>query len=432
MKANQTLYIVSLLFVLTVPLVSCGSLDAASSTDVPDKTDNIYQDTVHLITDPYGPLLDRNSQTDMGYYELLLSVDAESNNILYTDFESKQRIYLCSSPGCTHNNNSCTSWIDATAGGSFLFIGPSGQQLYYVQRGTEDTSTLDAETTGKIFAMDLDGSQRHVLFDIAESGRICDAIAADSNYFYIDINTVDPSIFEAKKQVWRIDAKTGSKEVLVANLPADTRLFGAFGTELLFQQQGETGVTFRAFDLRTGSFRDLCGWEYDDFDGISTVYGQQLFVLAKQAENKGILIVYDLQSQETVTIEGVPIYGGDLTSFVGLYDNTHLVLETTDNTDPDSVRFLRYMVDLSTGDVRELTLTYTSNGYSYPLPILAETNDDLLVTYDTYTGHMQTVMDGQTLQLKVPEAPRRALINKEDFWNNVPNYQIITDSVMGE
>lgn len=429
---KQSLHMVLLLFVIMVSFVSCGNLDAASSEVSPDSPDYIYNDTVQLITGPYGPLLDRSTQTNRGYYELLLSADAESNNILYTDFDSKQRIYLCSNPGCTHNNDSCTSWINATAGGSFLFTGPSVKQLYYVQRGTEDSSALNAETTGKFFSMGLDGSQRHVLFDIAASGRICDAIAADSNYFYIDINTVDPGIFEAKKQVWQIDAKTGHKEVLVADLPADTRLFGAFDTELLFQQQGETGITFRAFDLRTGSFRDLCAWEYDDFEGISIVYGQQLFVLAKQTENEGILTVYDLQSQETITIENVPIYGGDLTSFVGLYDDTHLVLDTTDNTDPSHIRFLRYMVDLSTGDVRELTLTYTSNGYAHPLSILAETNDALLVTYDTHAGHVQTVMDGQTLQLEVPEAPRRALISKEDFWNNIPNYQMITDFVMGE
>ena len=62
-----------------------------------------YQDTVTLVTDPYGPLLNTSASTNDGYYELLLSADGTANNILYTDFATKQRIYLCNAPNCTHD-----------------------------------------------------------------------------------------------------------------------------------------------------------------------------------------------------------------------------------------------------------------------------------------------------------------------------------------
>ena len=44
-----------------------------------------YQDTVTLVTDPYGPLLNTIASTNDGYYELLLSADVTANYIIYTD-----------------------------------------------------------------------------------------------------------------------------------------------------------------------------------------------------------------------------------------------------------------------------------------------------------------------------------------------------------
>ena len=159
---------------ITILTAGCAQIDSNKEQGTNREE---YQDTVALVTDPYGPLLKNCAATNAGYYELLLSADGTANNILYTDFATTQRIYLCNMPNCTHDNDRCTSWCTYTAGGSYLFTSLDGQKLYYVQRGTEDGAASDGASTGKIFVMNADGSEKKVLVDIGANGRISDAIA---------------------------------------------------------------------------------------------------------------------------------------------------------------------------------------------------------------------------------------------------------------
>lgn len=391
-----------------------------------------YQDTVALVTDPYGPLLKNSAATVAGYYELLLSADGTANNILYTDFATKLRIYLCNAPNCTHDSDSCTSWSNYVAGGSYLFASPDGQKLYYVQRGTEDSAGADGASTGKIFVMNADGSEKQVLMDIGASGRICDAIAMDSKAIYIDINTVDSWDADPRKQLWSVNNVTGEVEVLVKDLPAEDRLFGAFDTKLLFQSQTETGYAFKTYDLKTRTFTDLISWNYNDFEGVNIVYGHRLFILKKLDNNLGNLEIYNLRSMEKTTLQNIPVYAGDTTQVVGFYDEQNFVYDVVDNTNPSEIRFLRYTVNISDGTISDLTLNYMSNGYLRPVRILCDAGEHLLVQYDTYTGTIQSINEGQRMEMSMPDAPQLGLIEKDDFFANTPNYIPVTDYVVSK
>lgn len=48
--------------------------------------------------------------TDSGIYELQ-TVFPDSANIFYTDANTKERIFLCANPNCTHADESCPSYI---------------------------------------------------------------------------------------------------------------------------------------------------------------------------------------------------------------------------------------------------------------------------------------------------------------------------------
>lgn len=406
----------------------CSQINSNSEQDAQVE----YQDTVMLVTDPYGPLLKDSASTDTGYYELLTSADGTANNILYTDFSTKQRIYLCSAPNCTHDNDSCTSWNDYVAGGSYLFTSPDGLKLYYVQRGMEHGTDSDGKNTGKIFVMNTDGSEKQILVDIGSNGRISDAIASDSESIYVDINTVDSWDADPQKQLWRINITTGDVEVLLKEIPATDRLFGAFDTKLLFQSQTQTECTFRAYDLKTRTFTDLISWNYSDFEGVNIVYGYRLFIVKKLDNNFGNLEIYDLRTMEKTTIPDVPIYAGDTTQFSGLYDDQNLVYDVVDNTDPSSIRFLRYNVNIADGTLSELTLSYMRNGYMRPIGILCSAGDFILAQYDTYTGTIRSVYEGQLTEMSMPDAPRLGLISKDDFFTNTSSYISIADLVLSE
>ena len=227
-----------------------------------------------------------------------------------------------------------------------------------------------------------------------------------------------------------MDNTTGEAEVLVKDIPAEDRLFGAFDTKLLFQSQTETGVVYKAYDLKTGTFADLISWNYSDFEGVNIVYGHQLFILKKTDTNTGDLEIYDLRNMEKKTIQNLPIYAGDTTQIAGFYGDENFIYDAVDNTDPNNIRFLRYNVNISDGTVSELTLDAMSNGYSKPLRILCDAGDFLLVQYDTYTGTIQSVYEGQRTEMLMPEAPRLGLISLTDFLSNSPNYIPVTDQVI--
>ena len=63
-----------------------------------------------LITDPYGGIFRNGAGTSFGYYEIM-SAQNNSLNILYTDYATDIRTYLCADPDCTHNSDTCTSWF---------------------------------------------------------------------------------------------------------------------------------------------------------------------------------------------------------------------------------------------------------------------------------------------------------------------------------
>lgn len=387
-----------------------------------------YQDTVTLVTGPYGPVQIDSVANDSGYYECLLSADATANNILYTDFSTFQRVYLCSDPNCTHDSESCSSWFPYTFGGSYMFAAPDGQKLYYIQRGAEESDGYSEKSTGKIFAMNSDGSERAILLDLGANGRICDAIAQDSQWIYFDINTVDSILANPKKQFCRVDSSTGEVEILEDDLPSSMRIFGAFDSTLIFQNQDDVGTTYSSYDLKTGEFTDLISWNYGDLNGTSVVYGHYLFILRQIDSSQGELEIYDLRTMEKTVIQEIPLYAADATSFCSLYDE-YLLIDVTDNADPSNIHFMRYMVDVVNHSVSELTLAYERNGYMRPLGIECDAGEYLLVRYEEYAGTVRTVSNGVPTDMKM-DSYHTALIKKEDYFSNTPHYLPITDHVV--
>jgi hypothetical protein len=62
--------------------------------------------------------------------------------------------------------------------------------------------------------------------------------------------------------------------------------------------------------------------------------------------------------------------------------------------------------------------------------ILAEVGDSFFVTMSTIDTNITLIdKEGIPYVIEYPDKPITALILKEDYWNNVPNYLIIKDSV---
>lgn len=91
-----------------------------------------------------------------GLYERI-SVYPNSYTIFFTDYETRQQIYLCSRPECTHNNESCTSFVDCKAGNipGLLY---SNDTLYLISPASVSENFLPV-----IERLNPDGSERKIL-----------------------------------------------------------------------------------------------------------------------------------------------------------------------------------------------------------------------------------------------------------------------------
>lgn len=102
---------------------------------------------------------------EIGYYDLLYR--GMGANILYTDYATKQCVYLSSQVSSTHQDETDLSWIPSVDGGIEPFL--SGDKLYMRVIGMPGDSD-GSGTPGKIMEMNLDGSERRDLFTL-QSGE---------------------------------------------------------------------------------------------------------------------------------------------------------------------------------------------------------------------------------------------------------------------
>ena len=101
--------IMVLLCVTACSQTSSSQPESVSSANAEETSPSIPQGKgqIHQIGSEGGA--EQQTSSENGYYELV-PVFPDSYNILYTDYATNRQLYLCSSPGCDHAGESCTSY----------------------------------------------------------------------------------------------------------------------------------------------------------------------------------------------------------------------------------------------------------------------------------------------------------------------------------
>jgi hypothetical protein len=166
-----------------------------------------------------SPVYERGAKTSKGYYEIMrwqedMMPEGHGHiyygNILYTDYETCRRVYLCNVPGCAHNTPDCTSFVKFSTDAR-LFTDYSETHLYFMSTGLQD-SNITEEDLASITEMDMDGSNRRLVCTLSSGESIYDSaieIASD-RYVYTTVAHTDysgggPSL---KKEIQRICLRT--------------------------------------------------------------------------------------------------------------------------------------------------------------------------------------------------------------------------------
>ena len=448
MKVTNSLFRIFVALLICIILASCGvpEDDSASPIDIngdansdiePQVPDNKKPISLSMIKTP-GMLLDNTVSYEKGLYKL--RADYGGTSVLYYDYETMTLNYLSNQLIATSSDEN-PGWIPNDEGGTVPAI--SGDHLYVITIGLRASGEM-AGTPPKVFRMALDGSDRKEL--ILPENMLLDqnsGVVGDDSGIYLLMDTYDAKARTFGDYVLlHVDSKMEKAEE-IARFPNNVfslNIYGAVGKELVFRiaepQEGYENASrseqfrhlkykFVCFDIETHEEYQLLNYDQGElsisYDFGNTLYycyvGENEFHRIDIASREDVITLHaediiDLSGNETVRVYD-PILDGK----IGVNTSVEEPYESH-----------KYYYDLSTGALYEPNMVFYEDDVEHPVMVVAETEDCFVVLngYIYYT-EIDTIdgMPAETTRIE----KYFSLINKEDYWNNNPNYESFTDYV---
>lgn len=444
--------IVSLLLatVMCVTLISCKD---AERNDEAEPQDEQGPEVQYLPIRVTGSLhdslaLEYGAKTAHGYYEILDWPDlmlpedhgfTRYGNIVYTDYDTCQKVFLCNVPGCAHNTPDCTSFVQYTRG-AVLFTDYSETHLYLLSYGYHGDG-MKPEDKATVTEMNMDGSGRRVVCTLpSEQSFLTGArqIASDE-YFYQEVGHTellpDPNNNNKEvpveqiviERIWFADGKREEVCKLQNDFAGTEVLYSVWNNEDLIIASEEYGDdTLKVYDKRLSQNGELI--DIISPEGKLGYYSDQFVVTVEENDQKATVTAIDYATGETLTIEGVPAETNLPGRFIIYHRDGYKVnWWFVDDRDNDNAKEKNYVLDFSDGSFKELTLLMENYYEERKIVLVANAGDDYLVAIRAEVG-TRTLTDTEGIPHSF-DAVRAvcALISKEDYWNSIPNYRMIED-----
>lgn len=431
---------ISVLFLL-LALTACSSpASSATSTNTNQsssttQTDISKEQQLQLISSPAGVVFTDPAITKDGFFEILQPADIAINahNITFTDYMMHQRIYLSSDPNTLHTDISDTSFIPSMIGGGAILT--DQKNLYVVKLGKQGlVDTYGEDGLSKLYRMGLDGRERvEIVLEANQEIASTSAIASENGNLYMLVFTTDEDT-TVHLDLMKTDFAT-KRIVNVCSLDdyrgeykGEKRFFSlvaAYQGNLLFQQNWltEEGLLKRVFyklDTETPTMQQIFEWKVDE--AFPVFCKDALYYLSADGLS---FYRFDLIS-ETSNLLCEKIAPNDFifdSVTVGMRSFYPYFFFRFSNDETDEQR--RYCWNADTNEWRQETLT----GEERDIFVVAEQGSKFLVMLDDKSIKIQDYApNGAPFGGKMAVA-QYALIEKEDYFNGVPNYILFDDMI---
>lgn len=186
-----------------------------------------------------------------GFYYVSSSVrDDGSANLMYLDYATMEKIYLCNQPNCNHDTEACTSYLPYSAGGILPCV--IGQNLVLVFPGNVHASADTSSTVmPHLEVMGLDGSNRKTTFTFESNQQINRPLVTDGTNIYCELDTATED-GQLKTELVRVNPVTGTKDTLCA-LNQEWIKGSAGSTIILLNANG----CYSSYDPVSGDRKDI-------------------------------------------------------------------------------------------------------------------------------------------------------------------------------
>lgn len=335
-----------------------------------------------------------------------------ARNLFYVDMETQQETYLCSVPGCTHDNESCTS---------YLYMGEQsiGFSLFYFQDHLYAVQNVPANgKNANIIRMDPDGSNRETVVTLND-----DETFAGHIFGYGDSILCEIGVSDSKRESWnqlleRIDLETGTREVIFQypgeNGQSGISLMGATGTNLYYLSQGGQAEAFQYYkvDLSLGSAaidtmkENPVGPEFDNIETFCTIQNDYFCTY----DSKSNLLSYEnLLTRERKEFPAPELEEGEkLYGLVHLYDDRFAL--SIDDAERNVVMVL---LDPETNQPTGVRHTVSEENSQ----TILGTFGDTLLYLDQYEQMPLKDQDELGLEGELAYYSVFGTVSKEDYWN---------------
>ena len=439
--------IIGLIFVVGA-LSACGEKEPTeSSVEVEHPSDNSraamapFKMANSIYRDGAG-----NSD---GFYTLRRNSDRNhedmSRNILYIDYATKKQVYLCAQPNCTHDGDFCTSWIAPYYGE--VVVATAGDKLAICYNGSPP----------RIELMDLNGNYRRNLCTFSDGTSIGTVAAYNEQYLALSVDKYfpdDEGNVRYTQTLCAININTGEQTTIYSHIPETTDPTLAGNSNLTFM--GVTDAGFIMVLATTGEF------EYNEnpeitFENMAKATKRDILVIPFDGSEERTLLSYTDYKPYVFVAAGKHIFyfssmngivqllkidaaTGDATKIIdniantapetGITVDTMSLIDITpyiindrivatyrySSTETEAL-YTSYSIDIDTGELQEIKLSYYYYATRRPLPILAQFGDNLLVY-----AKAQEIDDGMAMPF-IQLTP--AIISADDYLASSPNFDWI-------
>lgn len=222
--------------------------------------------------------------------EVALKDGGYGYKLLYIDFTTRQEVYLCNNAGCNHNTEECTAVVSATDITWFSTIFINNGYVYILSKETDDDGLLQGDSKelgegklqyevqsnpAKLYRMNLDGSERKLVYEFDENFTVEDTVLGDENNLYFvtkrtrsKINGGNKYTQSTEKYLTKIDTSTWETENVIDLMSdengASWKVIGGFDNSVvlnrtLYDHERSVDEIIKEFydeDLSTKNFQN--------------------------------------------------------------------------------------------------------------------------------------------------------------------------------
>ncbi len=342
-------------------------------------------------------------------------------NIVYLDYDSHQKMYLCNIPGCAHNSQNCQSYVEFSRS-VCLFTNADGTVLFLMSEGAKNGEIYDEEDVGRLISMNPDGTNRKEVLRLESTQSFNqDPVFANNDIVIFSIQDFNKNTKSYSTKILQLEIVSGTIETLYEHkgmcslrdiLPNGDMIISVYDGHM----QVNSPVNMEMIRIRPdGSSESV----YTSGKTMPLVVEGDIIVTETKGETVNISIENLLTEEySTVTIDNIP---NRLPALVfGVTDEkAHLRYYTLNGEESEAHELF---VGLKDGSVTEKTLHYDSEYGSDYVTIVARYKKSYLVKVGrekvskTYTGD-----DGIPITVEGIDSVY-ATISIEDYWNNIPEY----------